>query len=153
MSDYVERQVYPVTVLVLVGLIFVGLFAVLLAIEAATAAAALLAWSGVAFTFAAFLAFSRLTTTVTPDTVTAAFRFGRPRRVIPVTAVLAVRVRRNSWWLGWGLRKVPKGWMYNLWGVGAVELQLDSGAVFRTGSAHPEELEAAIGAELLGPMR
>ena len=125
----------------------------LLAIEAATTAVALLAWSGVASTFAAFLAFSRLTTTVTADTVTAAFRVGWPRHVIPLTAMVAVRVRRNSWWLGWGLRKVPKGWMNNLWGLGAVELQLDSGAVFRIGSAHPEELEAAIDTEPLGPMR
>ena len=30
---------------------------------------------------------------------------------------------RNKWWHGWGVRWVPGGSMYNVWGLDAVELR------------------------------
>ena len=51
---------------------------------------------------------------------------------------------RNKWWYGWGLRWIPGGSMYNVWGFDAVELELRSGKVFRIGSDEPDALLAAL---------
>ncbi len=83
---------------------------------------------------------SRLEVTVALGRVTAAFGRGWPRRTIDLTTVRAVRKVRNRWFYGWGIRKVPKGWMFNVWGFDAVELDLASGKVFRIGTDEPDEL-------------
>ncbi len=88
--------------------------------------------------------FSRLTIVVGTDAVTAYFGAGWPRRTIGVHEVVAFRKVHNKWWYGWGIRKTPGGWMYNVWGLDAVELELASGKRFRLGSDEPDELEAAL---------
>lgn len=90
------------------------------------------------------LHFSRLAVSVGDGRVAAAFGSGRPHRVIEFGDVTAVRRVRNKWWYGWGIRKIPNGWMYNAWGLDAVELDLDSGKVFRIGTDQPEELLAVL---------
>jgi hypothetical protein len=108
------------------------------------------AWFGVAIVvfmvglLALVLHFSRLQVTVGDGRVTAAFGSGRPHRVFELTEVTAVRLARNPWWHGWGVRKIPNGWMYNVWGFDAVELQLASGKTFRIGTNEPEELLAVL---------
>lgn len=87
---------------------------------------------------------SRLEVTVDQDSVTAAFGFGKPHRVIPLDDVADVRQVRNNFWYGFGLRKIRNGWMYNVWGLDAVELELTDGGVFRIGTDEPEKLHAAI---------
>lgn len=87
---------------------------------------------------------ARLTVTVDGRAVTASFGWGWPTRRIEVGEIAsAVRVR-NSWWHGWGIRKVSHGWMYNNAGREAVELSLRSGKVFRIGTDDPAELLAAV---------
>ena len=76
------------------------------------------------------------------------FRFGWPERRIDLAGVVAARTMRNRWWYGLGIRKIPRGWMYNVWGLDAVELELDSGSVFRIGTVDAARLLAAIEAEL-----
>ena len=58
--------------------------------------------------------------------------------------VRGVRQVRNKWWYGWGIRKIPKGWMYNVWGLDAVELEMESGKVFRIGTDEPDQLLGAL---------
>lgn len=88
--------------------------------------------------------FSRLAVTVADGDVTATFGLGRPHRVVPLSNVVGVRQVRNSWIQGWGVRKVSNGWMYNVWGLDAVELELDSDTVFRIGTDDSDQLHAAI---------
>jgi hypothetical protein len=88
--------------------------------------------------------FSRLTVTVTRDRIVASFLFGRPRRVIELPDVVAMRYVRNLRWHGLGVRRIPGGWMYNVWALDAVELELISGEVFRLGSTDPEGLFDAL---------
>ena len=92
----------------------------------------------------AMVTFSRLTVTVGDGQVTARFWLGWPRRVVALSEVTAVRPVRNSWWYGWGVRKVPDGWMYNVWGYDAIELELTSGKVFRIGTDDPDGLAEAL---------
>ncbi len=90
------------------------------------------------------LVFSRLLVTVNAGRVVAAFLFGRPRREIKLEDVTAVREVRNRWIQGWGIRKISRGWMYNVWGLDAVELELTSGKVFRIGTDDSGNLFAVL---------
>jgi len=88
--------------------------------------------------------FSRLDVTVATTEIKVSFGFGKPHRVIPLAEVAEARRVRNNWIQGWGVRKISNGWMYNVWGLDAVELEMTSGDVFRIGTDEPDKLHTAI---------
>lgn len=88
--------------------------------------------------------FGRLSIVVTDDRLVASFLFGWSRRVVDFADVVGVRRVRNLWWHGLGIRKIPGGWRYNVWGLDAVDLKLVSGDVFSIGSAEPDALYDAV---------
>ena len=96
---------------------------------------------------AAVVLLSRLRVKVVGDRLITAFGWGWPKRMIQLDKVAAKRPVRNKWWYGLGIRKVPRGWMFNVWGLDAVELEFESGRVFRVGTDEPDALLAAIGGE------
>jgi hypothetical protein len=53
-------------------------------------------------------------------------------------------VVRNRWYYGWGIRITPRGWLYNVSGLDAVELALKNGKCVRIGSDEPHALARAI---------
>lgn len=91
-------------------------------------------------------ALSRLKVEVGPEAVRLAFSYGWPRRVIRRADIQSVAVVRNSPIWGWGIRWIPGGWMWNVWGLDAVELRLVSGRRFRIGTDDPQGLAAALSA-------
>ncbi|MEM7339952.1 MAG: hypothetical protein AAF467_14955 [Actinomycetota bacterium] len=99
---------------------------------------------------------SALHTSVTDRELTVAFRFGWPIRRIDISSISSHRPVRNSWWWGFGVRLVPTGgWMYNVWGLDAVEVHYTDhhGAeqIFRIGTDDPEGLNAALAAATSSP--
>ena len=94
--------------------------------------------------------FSKLAVTVANGRVTTTFGLGKPHRVISLSDVAGVHEVRNAWIQGWGIRKIANGWMYNEWGLDAVELELTSGHVFRIGTKEPDKLSTAISLSLPG---
>lgn len=94
------------------------------------------------------LTFGRLTVTVDRKRVTVAFGSGWPRRVVPLHAITRVERFRAKWWYGWGIRRIPGGWLWNVGGFEAVRLHLDDGRTFSVGTDDPEHLEAAIAAAI-----
>ena len=88
--------------------------------------------------------FSRLTIEVDDSEVRATFGRGWPRKAVPLADANLVRRVRNRWWYGFGIRKVPRGWMWNVWGLDAVELELSNGKVLRLGTDEPDTLLAAL---------
>jgi len=94
--------------------------------------------------------FSRLEVIVEDGQLVAAFGTGRPHRTVELSEVHDVRVVRNRWWYGWGVRKVSNGWMYNVWGLDAVEVERSDGFVFRVGTNDTDGLSAAL---ILTPRR
>ena len=101
----------------------------------------------IAIVTAAATAFSAIDTTVDQEAVRAAFRFGWPARTIPLASISSHQPVRNSWWWGFGIRLVPGGWMYNVWGLDAIEIRYHDGGrarVFRIGTDDPQGLDAAI---------
>ncbi len=94
--------------------------------------------------------FGRLTVVVGPDAVRVWFGPGWIRRTIPLSEIRAVRPVRNRWWYGWGIRRIPGGWMFNVSGLEAVELDLTTGGHFTIGTDEPEALAAAISEAMSG---
>ena len=88
--------------------------------------------------------FSMLTVIVDGDQIRVYFGRGWPRRTVSKREVTTVVPVRNQWWHGLGIWIIPKGTLWNVWGLDAVELRLESGRVFRIGTDDADGLTAAI---------
>jgi hypothetical protein len=86
------------------------------------------------------------TLTVEVDARQLRFRFGPGliRKRIDLADVRHFAVVRNPWWYGWGIHFTPRGVLYNVSGLGAVELHLDNGKRLRIGTDEPEALCHAL---------
>jgi hypothetical protein len=92
----------------------------------------------------AVLVFSALTVDVDEEAVRLRFGVGLVRKRIPLTDVRTCREVRNPWWAGFGIRLLPSGALWNVSGLGAVELGLANGRRFRIGTDEPAALALAI---------
>lgn len=102
------------------------------------------AWSSLAIVLACAVFFGSLTVEVDRGELRFWFGPGVWRKRIPLSDIAACRTVRNKWWYGWGIRRIPGGWMYNVSGLGAVELELRDGARLRLGSDEAEVLSRRI---------
>lgn len=94
---------------------------------------------------AALLAlFGRLTVSVDQQFVRVAFGIGLIARQIPLSTIRSCEPVRNRWWYGWGIRMTPRGWLWNVSGLSAVELTYTDGGHFLIGTDDPDGLCAAI---------
>jgi hypothetical protein len=96
------------------------------------------------FMLATVVVFSSLTVKVLPGQVTLWFGPRVLRRSFSTREISEVRVVRNTWLHGLGIHFIRKGVVYNVSGLGAVELQLENGRRVRIGSDEPETLARAI---------
>jgi hypothetical protein len=106
-------------------------------------------WNPVAAAVLALLAgvgllFCTLTVVIREGNVMIYFGPGLIRRRFERGEVVRVETVRNPWHFGWGIRFTPYGWLFNVSGLDAVELGLDSGKAVRIGTDEPRELAAAI---------
>jgi hypothetical protein len=88
--------------------------------------------------------FSTLTVIVRDGAMDVFFGPGLIRRRIPLRRIREVRVVKTPWYYGWGIRLTPTGWMWNVSGLGGVEVQFDDRHRFRVGSDEPNELAEAL---------
>jgi hypothetical protein len=140
--DYSHTQIGKVAAIVIAW----GVIVVFIIAATAEEGGAIALAIGLFFALLAALAvvFSRLTIIVAAGVVKAAFGWGWPRRTVEVPRIAGFRRVRNKWYYGWGIRKIPGGWMFNVWGLDAVEVVLHSGKKFRLGTDEPDELIAAL---------
>lgn len=106
-----------------------------------------LGWSGTLFTggfVLGALLFSSLTVHVEEESLRFYFGPGFWERCIPLQDIQSVHVVRNSAWYGWGIRYTPHGWLYNVSGLQAVELQVRGEGTLRIGTDEPEALKRAL---------
>jgi hypothetical protein len=89
-------------------------------------------------------AFSSLTVEVTPTRLIWFFGPGLLRKRIEREAIMGATPVRNPWWYGWGIHLTPRGWLYNVGGLDAVELALSNGSTLRIGSDEPAALAKAL---------
>ena len=89
-------------------------------------------------------AFSSLTVEVTPTRLSWFFGPGLLRKSIERETIIGATPVRNPWWYGWGIHRTPRGWLYNVGGLNAVELALSNGSTLRIGSDEPAALARAL---------
>src|SRR5262245_43501953 len=88
--------------------------------------------------------FASVTGEITEDQLTLWFGPGLIRKRFRAEEICGARVVRNQWYYGWGLRLTPHGWLFNVSGLDAVELDLRNDRKFRIGTDEPQELLTAI---------
>ena len=93
--------------------------------------------------------FSRLTTKVEHGEFRAAFTYGWPRRAIPISAIQSHERARSTWWHGWGIRLIPGGMLYSVWGLDTIEIHYRDAKkgkdrLFRIGTNDIDGLDAAF---------
>jgi hypothetical protein len=104
-------------------------------------------WLGLALTVGfAILAglFSSLTVVVDDDELRWYFGPGAWSYRLSPAEIESVRVVRNSWLNGFGIRMRPGFRLYNVSGLDAVELKLKTGEIRRIGTDDPSGLAAAL---------
>lgn len=87
---------------------------------------------------------SSLTVVVTPSSLVFWFGLGVLRKTVPLAEVESVEAVRNPWYYGIGLRATPRGMLYNVSGLSAVEVKRRDGGRFRVGTDEPEKLCASL---------
>lgn len=100
--------------------------------------------------FVSLLLFWSLNVEVKSDHILVYFGFGIIHRKISLSDIQQVNVVRTPWYYGWGIRPAPHGWMFNVSGVGGVELIFQNNERFRIGCDEPNRLAEAIQNQILG---
>ena len=65
-------------------------------------------------------------------------------KYIPLATIRGIRTVRTAWYQGWGIRLTSDGWLFNVSGLDAVEVELADGKRIRVGTDEPQVLAAAI---------
>lgn len=99
--------------------------------------------------FCSLLLFWSLTVEVKSDHILVYFGFGIIHKKISLSEIAQVNVVRTPWYYGWGIRPAPRGWMFNVSGLGGVELIYKNNERFRIGSDEPGRLAEAIQKQML----
>ena len=92
--------------------------------------------------------FATLTVVIEDDILEIRFGLGIIRKKFPLKDIESCQVVKNHWYYGWGIRLIPHGWLYNVSGSHAVEIQMKTGKKYRFGTDVPNDLEKAIGQSL-----
>lgn len=96
------------------------------------------------------LLFGTLRVEVGRDAIRGAFGVGLIRRTVSTRDVAAWQPVRTPWYVGWGIRLIRGGVLWNVSGFDGVELVLRTGRRFRIGTDEPEALSRAL-ETVLGP--
>jgi hypothetical protein len=88
--------------------------------------------------------FSSLTVEVSTDELVWFFGPGVWRKSILRSEIESAIPARNKWRWGWGIHLTPRGWLYNVSGLDAVEVILRDGKTLRIGSDEAKQLADAL---------
>jgi len=88
--------------------------------------------------------FGSLTTRLTREELLVSFGPGWIRRRFRVEDIRAASHVTNRWYHGWGIHLTGSGWLFNVSGFEAVQLELNGGRRFRIGTDDPQGLVDAI---------
>ena len=91
-----------------------------------------------------FWFFGSLTVEVTDEELKHWFGPGFWKKSYLLVDIESATQVKNSWIFGWGIRLTPHGWLYNVSGLDAVEIQLRSGRKFRIGTDDPQGMIDSI---------
>lgn len=138
MRTYRHTQFGTVNVVIIIAI------APLTFLPAWVAGASPIAWLILIFLLGILMLFYNLTVTIDDQDLRISFGIGLIRKRFPLDEIDSCRPVRNSWLYGWGIRLTPRGWLYNVSGLEAVELKMKSGKTCRIGTDEPAVLAAAV---------
>jgi hypothetical protein len=92
--------------------------------------------------------FRCLTVTVNKGEIVLNFGEGLFKKFIPLEKVQGCKAVRTTPINGWGVHWIGKGWLYNVYGLDAVELELADGGATLIGTDDAAQLVVAINEEL-----
>ena len=101
-------------------------------------------WALLAIAVLGVFALSSMTIEVDQDRLTFWFGPGWIRRSFRLAEIQSWAAVTNPWWYGWGIHLTPQGWLYNVGGTRAVQLELLDGRRLRIGTDEPEQVCEAI---------
>ncbi len=90
--------------------------------------------------------FYSLTAEISNDHLIISFGIGIIRKRFKIRNIVNAYPVRNRWYYGWGIRMTPHGWLFNVSGLDAVEIEMSSGKRYRIGTDQPKEFALAINA-------
>ena len=99
---------------------------------------------GFAIFVGGLVVFSTLTVEIDRRTFRFYFTFGFWKREFLLEDICSVEVVRNPVYYGVGIRYTPRGWLYNVSGLSAVELEIQGEGFIRVGTDEPERLKEAL---------
>jgi len=85
-----------------------------------------------------------LTVRVSRSEIALSFGVGLIRKQFPIGDISGASIVQNRWYNGFGIRKIRGGWLYNVSGFDAIEIQLKNERKYRIGTNQPKELLAAV---------
>ena len=91
-----------------------------------------------------FALFHSLTVRVSRSEIALSFGVGLIRKQFPIGDISSASIVQNRWYNGFGIRKIRGGWLYNVSGFDAIEIQLKNERKYRIGTNQPKELLAAV---------
>ena len=103
-----------------------------------------LSQAGLILLLVALATFSTLRVQVDHQTIKIQFGFVIIRKGFQVSEIETYEVVRNRWYWGLGIRYTPRGWLYCVSGLSAIELQMKNGKNYRIGTDDPEGLASAV---------
>lgn len=86
------------------------------------------------------LLFFRLSVKIENKILTVRFGIGFIRFKFNLEEIVSCKKVRNRWYYGFGIRLTPHGWLYNISGLDAVEIEKENGKKYRIGTKEPEKL-------------
>lgn len=101
-------------------------------------------WLAAAVAALGFLGLTSMTIEVDQSRLAFWFGPGWIRRSFRLADIRSWTVVKNPWWYGWGIHLTPQGWLYNVGGTKAVQLELQDGRSLRVGTDEPERLSETI---------
>ena len=91
-----------------------------------------------------FWLFDGLLVEVNTSQVILKFGHGPIKKSIERKNITSATTVRNKAIYGWGIRLTPHGWLWNIYGLDAIEITYPDGKRFRIGSDDPQQLLTAI---------
>ncbi len=107
---------------------------------------AIIRWVMIPILSLVLLTFSSLTIEIEDGVLQWYFGPGFWKQRVLVDDIAETHPVRNMAIMGWGIRFFGRGWLYNVSGLDAVEIKMESGKCFRLGTDEPDALQAALDA-------
>ena len=140
---YKHTQIGWLTLIVLgIGILLIGYFGFLYSSWTALSVFGVLV--------VCIILFASLAVIVNDKSIEIKFGVGLISKKFSLEEIESCTVVRNRWWYGWGIRKISKGWLFNVSGLDAVELAMRNGKVYRIGTDESQKLSKFIQGKLNG---